>query len=273
MWTGAGVLLRLAALASLRRWPVAWSAVSLAAAEALRRSIRNVDVAVLPNAVDVGDWTLGPNPSPASPVPTTDRRPVTVVSVMRLMPRKRPLALLQMFVQLRQLVPHQELRLVIVGDGPLRPKVERYVSRHGLSDAVRVTGRIPRAQVIGELRSADVYVAPAPKESFGIAALEARCTGLPVVAHRSSGVTEFIGDRVDGLLVGDDTEMVVALAELASSPDLLARIAAHNSRVRPSHDWSEALEQTDVLYRRAAERTGRTAPRALPVAEPAVAGA
>jgi glycosyltransferase involved in cell wall biosynthesis/uncharacterized membrane protein YbhN (UPF0104 family) len=273
MWTGAGVLLRLAALASLRRWPVAWSAVSAPAAESLRRSLVDVDVAVLCNAVDVADWTPGPTLSPPSAVPTTDRRPVTLVSVMRLMPRKRPFALLRMFVQLRRLVPQQDLRLVIVGEGPLRPKVERYVARHGLSDAVRVTGRIPREQVIGELRSADVYVAPAPKESFGIAALEARCAGLPVVARRSSGVTEFIRDRIDGLLVDDDTQMVVALAELTNNSDLRARITAHNARVRPSHDWSDALNRTDVLYRRAVERTGRVVPRAAPVADPVAAGA
>ncbi|HEY0645218.1 MAG TPA: glycosyltransferase, partial [Nocardioides sp.] len=249
------------------------SAVSTAAAETLQRSLGDVEVAVLANAVDVADWAPGPMMSPPSPVPTTARRPVTLVSVMRLMPRKRPIALLAMFVRLRRLVPHHDLRLVIVGDGPLRPRVERYVSRHGLADTVRVTGRIPRAQVLAELRGADVYVAPAPKESFGIAALEARCAGLPVVARRSSGVTEFIRDRIDGLLVDDDTHMVVALAELTNNYDLRARIATHNTRVRPSHGWSEALDRTEVLYRQAAERAGRAAPHVTPVARPVTAGA
>ncbi|KQV69625.1 hypothetical protein ASC64_07225 [Nocardioides sp. Root122] len=271
MWTGAGVLLRLAALASLRRWPVVWSAVSVAAAETLRRSLGGVDVAVLTNAVEVADWTL--ESSTVGHEPRTGVRPLTLLSVMRLMPRKRPLALLRMFVQLRRLVPRQDLRLVIVGDGPLRLKVERYVRRHGLSDAVRVTGRIPREKVIWELRGADVYVAPAPKESFGIAALEARCAGLPVVARRSSGVTEFIRDRIDGLLVDDDTQMVVALAELTNDDDLRARIATHNARVQPTHDWSEALDRTDVLYLRAAERTARGVRGATPLDHPVAAGA
>ena len=56
MWAGAGGLLRLVALTSLRRWPVAWSAVSTAAAETFRRSLGDADVAVLPNAIDVAAW-------------------------------------------------------------------------------------------------------------------------------------------------------------------------------------------------------------------------
>ena len=249
MWAGAGGLLRLAAVTRLRRWPVVWSAVSGAAAETFRRSLPGGEVAVLPNAIDVERWRR-PGTGPG------EDAPITLVSVMRLMPRKRPLPLIRAFEQVRALAPGSDVRLLIVGDGPLRARVERYVRRHGLTGSVRVTGRIPREQVLGHLVSASVYVAPAPMESFGLAALEARCAGLPVVANRRSGVGEFIRDRVDGVLVADDAEMVVALADLVLDAALRERMAEHNRRVAPPFGWSDALDRTEALYRVATARAG-----------------
>lgn len=247
MWAGMGGLIRLASMAALRRWPVAWSAVSNAAAETFRRSLGGLEVAVLTNAVDVAHWA-------ERQVERRTDGPVTIVSVMRLMPRKRPVQLLRAFREAAALVPTQDLRLVIVGDGPLRRRLERHIARHGLEDRVRLTGRVPREEVRAELAAADVYVAPAPKESFGIAALEARCAGLPVVASRRSGVREFIRDRVDGMLVDNDAQFAVALAELAGDDALRDRITSHNRRVVPPFDWPAVLDATDALYRAAGER-------------------
>ena len=249
MWGGLRGVVRLAAHAALRRWPVAWSAVSHAAAETFRRSLGGVDVAVLPNALDVADWSR----HPSGPTRDAGHGTLTIVSVMRLVPRKRPLQLLRIFWHASALVPAHDLRLVIVGSGPLARRLARRVERYGLTDRVRLTGRIPRSAVLGELSAADLYVAPASKESFGIAALEARCTGLPVIASRHSGVEEFIRDRVEGRLVDGDDQMAVAIAELVADPRLRGRISAHNRRVLPPFDWPTVLDQTDELYRVAGE--------------------
>lgn len=249
MWAGAGGVVRLTAIAPLRSAPVVWAAVSGPAAAVVRRSLSGADVAVLPNAIDVSAWRRGPAAADRAGRPG---EPITLISVMRLMPRKHPMELLRIFERVRALTPDRDVRLVIVGDGPLRRRMERYLARRGLTGVVRLTGRIPRERVIDELRAAALYVAPAPKESFGIAALEARCGGLPVVAHRSSGVSEFIRDRVEGVLVGDDAEMTVALADLVLDADLRRRITDHNRGTVPPFDWDTALQRTDDLYRRAA---------------------
>jgi len=273
MWAGAGGLLRLVALTSLRRWPVAWSAVSAAAAETFRRSLGDADVAVLPNAIDVAAWRPAHSAGQRGAGVEADSRSITLVSVMRLMPRKRPIALLRMFADVRRLLPEHDLRLVIVGDGPLRRRSERHVQRHGLDQHVRITGRIPRTDVLDELRNSTIYIAPSPKESFGIAALEARCAGLPVVANSHSGVREYIRDRVDGMLVANDAEMVIAIAAMVTDHALLDTISRHNQRVPPRHDWSDILEQTEALYRRAAHRAGSVTPVAEPTTPPVAARA
>lgn len=270
MWSGPGAILRLAALAGLRHRPVAWSAVSGAAAEtfgrSFNRSFGHQRVAVLPNAIDVASWRPpGPGAGPGRP-----GTPLTIVSVMRLMPRKRPVQLVRMFARVRRLTGRDDLRLVLVGDGPLRARVERAVRRHGLGEQIRITGRLTREQVRDELAGASIYVAPAPRESFGIAALEARCAGLPVVASRRGGVGEFVRDRVDGILVDDDAELAVALADLVRDRDLRERIAAHNRAVAPGCDWSDSLDRTAELYELARSRT-RAAQPALGALPPLVA--
>ena len=124
---------------------------------------------------------------------------------------------------------------------------------------VSLAGHLPRGEVAALLARADVFVAPAILESFGIAALEARCAGVPVVAHAGSGVADFVRDGREGLLAQDDDDMVRALVRLANQPELRAQIARHNRRVRPPMDWSSVLDLTEQAYRRAAEL--QSAPR------------
>ena len=264
MWAGAGGTLRLATVVALRRWPVVWSAVSAATAETFRRSLGPAPVAVLSNAIDVTSWRHGISATSV----VNDQSVITLVSVMRLMPRKRPMKLLKIFEQVRALTPGCQVQLLIVGDGPQRRRIERYVQRRGLGSDVCLTGRLPRSELLAQLRSASIYVAPAPKESFGIAALEARSAGLPVVAHRVSGVREFIRDRVDGMLVADDDEMSVAIADLVLDEELRGRVSSHNRRVAPLFDWSDALIRTDELYRKAVERVSARSSDALGTTRP-----
>ncbi|MCL1871968.1 MAG: glycosyltransferase [Promicromonosporaceae bacterium] len=265
MWSGAGLALRVAAMGMrLAGWPVVWSAVSGAAAASFGKALPGVEVAVLPNALDVAAWQR--------PSGEAERAGSVLVSTMRLAPRKRPIQLLRTFEQVRALAPEADARLVIVGDGRLRRRVERRVQRRGLGEHVRVTGRLTRDQVLAELGAASVYVAPAPKESFGIAALEARCTGLPVVARRCSGVGEFVTDGLDGLLVDDDAALAPAVARLLSEAPLRERITAHNALVPPPFDWADALDRTAALYR-AATTAARPVAQPAPVAVPVLVGA
>ena len=111
-----------------------------------------------------------------------------------------------------------------------------------------MTGELSPERVRAVYRAADVYVAPCHQESFGIAALEARATGLPVVALRSGGVGEFVRDGVEGLLVSDDDEMTEALARLATDDATRHRMTSHNQAHAPRHDWSLTLAGFEEAY-------------------------
>lgn len=231
------------------RWPAVFSAVSETAAIPIRRVVGpDTDVHVLPNGIDPAQWLLNPRPR--------DADDVHLVAVMRLASRKRPLPLLRVLRKAQRMVPGRiQLRATIVGDGPRRATMQRFLNRHDMNSWVTLPGRCTRDQIRDIYRSTDIFVAPAMLESFGIAALEARCAGIPVVAMAGTGVREFIRHGNEGLLASSDTDLAAMLAQLARSPQLRGRIATHNRTVAPPVTWDDVVARTETAYKRAAALT------------------
>jgi glycosyltransferase involved in cell wall biosynthesis len=119
---------------------------------------------------------------------------------------------------------------------------------------VELPGRLPRSEIRSLFSRADLFVAPATLESFGIAALEARCAGLPVVARSEGGIGEFVTHGQEGLLVDSDAGMVEAIVRLAADAEERETIAARNRTMQPSVAWPDVLRQNHAMYELAAER-------------------
>jgi len=226
-----------------------WTAVSGVAATGLRRAVGR-PVQVLHNGIDPSAWHVSDVGS---------RPAVTVVSVMRLAARKRPMALLDTLAEVdRQIAGAVPWRAVVAGAGPQQAAVARAARRRGLQQLVSLPGRLDRQAVMDLLGAADLYVAPALLESFGIAALEARCAGVPVVAVRGTGVGEFVRHDVDGLLVDDDQEMADAVARLILDRAGLRAMAEASANAPVEQSWPRAVERCAQLYELAAWQTART---------------
>lgn len=254
LWAKATPLFKGAdVLAGWGRWPVVMSAVSNAAAASARRILGDrADVTILPNGIDADVWK----------VPHDGGAPgqLRLAVVSRLAHRKRILPLLGMLSAVRRQLPAgMVLRAEILGDGPQRDRVERYLSQHSM-DWVTLRGRCSRAEIRATFARSDLFVAPAKLESFGIAALEARCAGLPIIALSGTGVEDFVIHGREGWLVRSDRAMVETITSLARSPELVRRVAAHNRTVPPSITWPVVLRRCDALYRRASLMHGRSWP-------------
>jgi glycosyltransferase involved in cell wall biosynthesis len=240
----------------VRAWAergIAMNAVSGVAAEPLQRIVGDAGhVAVLSNGIDVAHWAA----PPGRPV----RRPgdgVRLVSAMRLAGRKRPEHLLQAVRRVRDLVGDAvPVQLEVLGEGPRRGRLERYVDRHDLAGVVSLPGRVAREELPHRYACADIYIAPGRLESFGIAALEARTAGLPVVGRRGSGIGEFVQDGVNGFLAPDDEAMARAVARLVLDDDLRARMAAHNREHPPGQSWEQICAGAEAEYARALSLAG-----------------
>ncbi|MBG0832541.1 glycosyltransferase family 4 protein [Planomonospora sp. ID67723] len=247
-----------------QRWGLVGTAVSEAAARPIRAVAgRGVPVHVVSNGLDVSGWRPA---EPVRPMPDggeadggeTEAVPtggagVHVVAVGRLAPRKQPVRLLRLLKDARaQVPPEVPLRATVVGDGPARAQMERYLRNNGMTGWVSLPGRYSRDQIRELLASADVFVAPAPRESFGLAALEARAAGVPVVARAQSGVADFVHPGKEGLLGRSFEDLVASVARLARDRGLRESIAAHNRRTEPvASSWPAVLEGFDRCYEQA----------------------
>jgi len=156
--------------------------------------------------------------------------------------------LLEAFVSLYE--RNSSTRLLIVGEGPEREKLQSQALAADLGEAVLFTGAVAASDVPGLLASMDVAVAPYPKLSrFYFSPLkvyEYMAAGLPVVASRLGQLEKLIEDNVNGLLTapGDAAELAVALERLRSTPALRTRLgkAARTSMLR-EHTWDAVVER------------------------------
>lgn len=245
-----------AAVGYARRWSARGAALSAVSAMAAARVARTVPagttVGVLNNGIDATRWQRPASPSPGH-VSELDRapgreHPLQVVAVQRLASRKRPLALVDVVRRARELAPGTPIELVLVGDGPVRARLASVAERERW---LTLPGRLPREELRLLLWSAHVFLSTTKLEAFGIAALEARTAGLPVVALRDNGIGDFIEHGTNGLLAGDDAGLAAAVASLASEPDLWRRIASHNRAVLPAQCWPQVVRATLAEYDRA----------------------
>ncbi|MFZ1374181.1 MAG: glycosyltransferase family 4 protein [Nostocoides sp.] len=237
----------------------ALSAVSTMAARLVRQATeREVPVAVLPNGIDLTAWRpRGVDPSgqspggPSGPGGSSGPGRVRIVTAMRFAPRKRVRPLLGMLRQVRDSSP-ERVSATVFGDGPLLAAAQLQSARD--SGWLDLAGRVSRPELASAYAAADLYLAPTHLEAFGIAALEARAAGLPVVAIASSGVADFIEDDVNGLLAADDADLVAAARRLVADDALRQRIRAHNLATPPDQQWPHVVGQALAQYELAAER-------------------
>ncbi|GAA4315342.1 N-acetyl-alpha-D-glucosaminyl L-malate synthase BshA [Nibribacter koreensis] len=113
--------------------------------------------------------------------------------------------IIKIFSKVREVIPS---KLLLVGDGPERPKMENMCRKLGICQDVRFLGKL---EAVEELLSvADVFLMPSEKESFGLAALEAMACEVPVISSNAGGLPELNIHGVTGFVskVGDVKDMV-----------------------------------------------------------------
>lgn len=206
------------------------------------------EVMVLPNGIDPGEWRVSRIPA--------DGPMLRVVSVLRMALRKRAMALLAV---LHQAIDRTAggMTVTLIGDGPELGRVRRYVERNDLSGFITCVGALPRTRIRAHYAAADVFVQASVRESFGIAALEARTSGLAVVARSQSGTSDFVHDQVEGLLAQDDQGLIDALVALQADRPLLESIIEHNRAVPPDQAWPKLLDRVQQTYDMARDARAR----------------
>jgi N-acetyl-alpha-D-glucosaminyl L-malate synthase BshA len=117
---------------------------------------------------------------------------------------KRVEDVIQVFFEVRKVIP---AKLLLVGDGPERDKMERLCRELGTSDDTRFLGKLDAVEEV--LSVADLFLMPSEKESFGLAALEAMACEVPILSSNAGGIPELNINGVTGFVsdVGDVQDM------------------------------------------------------------------
>ncbi|MGY1672300.1 glycosyltransferase [Geodermatophilus sp. SYSU D00710] len=167
--------------------------------------------------------------------------------VGRLAPQKSPGTLVRAFGRMRETAS-----LVVVGDGPDRPLVERLAAESPAADRITLAGFVEHARVPALLASVDVLVLPSAYEEMGSVLTEAMAAGLPVVASDVGGIPEVVRHGVTGLLVppGDVDALAAALDRVTAEPALRSRLAAGARARAADYAWPALAGRVAEVYDR-----------------------
>ncbi len=150
---------------------------------------------------------------------------------------------------------HPGLRLVVAGDGPYRPELQRLAAELGVADAVTFTGFLGGHELPALMAASDCYVVPSIYEPFGMVALEAAAVGTPVAVADTGGLAEIVEPGRTGVVFGpaDPEALADAVSSLLLDVDYtraMARRARH--RVRDDYNWPAIAARTAAVYAAAA---------------------
>lgn len=132
-------------------------------------------------------------------------------------PVKRVLDVMEIFLRVQREIP---AKLVMIGDGPERSRAEAFSREHRITDRVLFLGNVPELEEV--VAALDLFLLPSETESFGMAALEAQASEVPVIASMAGGLPEVVAHGETGYLlpVGDVDGMATHAIELLRDDDL-----------------------------------------------------
>jgi glycosyltransferase involved in cell wall biosynthesis len=195
---------------------------------------------VIPLGLDLDRFlSLGPREEPGD-------RDVVALYAGRLVPIKRVDVLLRALARARG--GGARLSLVVLGDGELRPELERLAATLGIAGAVTFLGY--REDVVPHLSGADFAVLSSANEGTPVALIEAAAAGRALAGTRVGGVADVVGPGTGRLVEnGDEEGLAAAMSELAGDRELrLSMGVSAREHVRSRYDGSRLLADIDRLY-------------------------
>jgi L-malate glycosyltransferase len=211
-----------------------------AGAANVRSSRARERILVVPPGIDLEVF----HPAPPGEQP---QRP-NVLFLGGLERRKGVDTLLEAFEAIAPAHPGVQLRLA--GAGSLEPEIRARAAHEPLAGRVELLGRVGRAEVPALLRSSTLLAQPSLGEPFGMSALEALASGLPVAATDAGGLADLVPDGGNPKVPpGDATALAGALDELlALAPEERAALGARNRALAETYSWKAAVDRMEEVY-------------------------
>jgi N-acetyl-alpha-D-glucosaminyl L-malate synthase BshA len=200
---------------------------------------------VIPNFINIEDYSKAENTCERRHYAPNGEKIMVHVSNFRKV--KRVEDVLKVFDKVRKAVP---TKLILVGDGPERPAIEKLCRELDTCKDIISLGRINDPMDV--LKMADLFILPSETESFGLAALEAMAMKIPVISTNTGGLSEVNINEVTGYLsnVGDVDDMAANAIKLLSDEKLLSKFKENAYNQAKKFDINIILPMYEKLYQK-----------------------
>lgn len=215
----------------------------------LRERGLRVPSGVVSNGVDLRAYSPGPADGQIRQRHRLPAGRPLILSVGRLSPEKRIDVLLDAAAQL---IPgNPGARVAVAGTGPEEARLRAHAQRLGLAGQVRFLGFVPRSDLAGLYRLADIFAITSEAELQSLTTMEAMATGLPVVAVDAYALSELVRHHDNGFLArpGHAAQVAAYLDLLCCDPSLRARMSASSLRIIKGHERQRMLAEWESVYR------------------------
>ncbi len=180
------------------------------------------------------------------------------LSVGRLAREKNQAFLLSVFALILRELP--AARLILVGEGDDRPRLQRLACAMGIGKRVRFVGAVPHESVNDYYLAADLFLFPSTSETQGIVVLEALAAGLPVVAVESDAAADLLADGQGGLITSEEpVPFARSAVELWEEPERRRALGERGQRIAEAYAPAACAARVLDLYEELV-RAGRHLP-------------
>lgn len=217
----------------------------------LRRKygIPKSQIVVVGNAYDhrITEKLVNTKLSP-SLAPAESERSMRIINVANLRPEKDHITLLEGFTRLAKSI--KEVRLSIVGDGPLRSQLEQFCTQQGLHN-VKFLGTLPHKDALERIATSDIFILTSVEEGMPNVIIEALALGKPVIATAVGGIPEVVREEVNGILVPPKSpeHVAKALERLLSDSKLRRKLGKAAAESVKDRLWSKIVEKYERIYK------------------------
>ena len=205
-------------------------------------------IRVIPNGVEASRFNNGRQPQPIPTGVSEDRK--TILYVGRIVREKGIFTLLDAFEKLRK--QGKDVSLVFAGEGPLKEDLAKEVLRRKLNDRVKLAGFVDEKKLVSLYNSSDAFVLPSHYEPFGMVALEAMASRVPVVVSDVGGLSEIVEDGITGVKVPayDPSALAEGILRVLEDRELSEQLKENAYRaVQERYRWDMIAEKTIEAYR------------------------